>query len=337
MAIDLAKVEAALAFFLAPDEAHDWAVAVVEDMDAIGLELEVGLLSHQPLRQPLAGWCYHIKDTAFGPEKREEPVADTHKAGGFGLDLGSIHQLAKVCQIGRRLMSGRWPRCFKTDLLNPEEHLPTVEEIWWLGLWYEISHVEPNQRVFEGNKHDVDWQFRCGGSDGGTPVTTINLEVKLRSKDWKRHVDGPLYSTFHASNFETLAKKFSRKNPGQLNVVGMTIFGPVDVGVRQAAEKFLAETPTLDAIILWTMGGGHNEQWDYIAASSETRKILRVFFHHGDEFDRRSRGMFVVHLWQDREARVGARLLGKDFDPTTDLAGVDGYSTHAAKITPVQF
>lgn len=179
MPIHIEHVEAALGQLLPRKDAAEQARAVAEDMEAIELPLVVGPPSHQQLGRPAASWCYHVSGAAFGPEKLAEICPGTHKAGGFGLDLGNIYQLAEVCQIGRRLLGPRWSTRFKRQLRDGGEHLAIVEAIWWLGRWHAVTRVEANVHPFKGNHCDVDWRFRCGAAlDGLGPI--INLEVKLR-------------------------------------------------------------------------------------------------------------------------------------------------------------
>ena len=339
MAIDLPSVRSALAQLL-PEKADEHASALVEDMDMIGLPIVVSPPSHGQLSLPFAGWCYHVKGTQFGPEKLTEKPRDiTHHGAGFGLDLGNVHQLARVCQIGRALWGHGWSRRFKKDLCNGDKHLTTIEAIWWLGLWRLISHAKGDQKPFVGdNPKDVDWQFHCGAdATGEHRVTTVNLEVKLRQRDWMRLVDGIDYSSFTwQDNFQEIEGKFSGKNPGQLNVAGVTLFGLIDREVQRAADEFCKLHPTLDAVILWTPSSTPDYESNYIATMQpEVRSKLRLFFHGGDEVDRAYRQPYVVFPWYEREIRQARRLFGRDFDPASHPEKIDGYSTHFHKILPV--
>ncbi len=253
--------------------------------------------SHQQLSMPFAGWCYHVEGTNFSPENLYKQGPETYKAAGFGLNLGNIHHLAKACQIGRRVLGSKWYLHFKDELFRKGNHLTAVEEIWWLGMWDFVSGAKPNASPFAGNKTNVDWRFCCGFDAAGTkPLVTINLEVKLRSRDWRRIAYGADKHPFDRANFAEIPPKFTAINSGELNVAGVTILGPIDARAIKESERFVADTPYLHAAILWSMGGGANWQWNYIAAKTpETLSLLRRVFNGGDDFDRQTHMSYIVY------------------------------------------
>jgi len=85
-------------------------------------------------------------------------------------------------------------------------HISTVEELWWLGLWKTPVHVQRECAICIPYWSSVDWQFETQG-------VIINLEVKYRNHDWLQFVDFATYVGQLHSYFSTLTKKISGSKP----------------------------------------------------------------------------------------------------------------------------
>jgi hypothetical protein len=151
----------------------------------------------------------------------------------------------------------------------------------------------------------------------------VNLEVKLRPKDWKRVVDGQMYSVFHESFFEGIAEKFFIKRESELNLVGMTLLAPLDRESSQAAEWFLAQNDMIDRPIYWSTGmAGQPPEQFHLKPHARHAKLL---FRRKPEHDYRF--TLVLHPWMDREKRR-AKWLGIE----EDLSKIDGFRERVGRI-----
>jgi len=273
---------------LTPGEAAVRASMVVEDMHSIGFNLKVEPVLMGPVGMP----CYEICGSDFGQDEVESS-AQVYKAGGTGLNQGSLLRLSKACRIGRALLPGIWPQRFKRTLADPKQHLSTVEELLWLGLWRTPTEIEPAAKPFAECEKDIDWRFRSSGQ-------RINLEVKYRPKDWVRHADGPQNSKMFESYFEDIGPKFGGRLPGELNLAAITTPAAVQEDWRACALAYLQKTVNLDGILVWSLSPGEG------AASfeifSEQRGFIRLFFTEGDDEDRSSFGL-VRYPMRDPENR----------------------------------
>jgi len=67
-----------------------------------------------------------------------------------------------------------------------QNHLSTMEELWWLSLWKSPLHVQYECLFYAPSWRPVDWQFEIQG-------VAIDLEIKYRRFDWLRFVDPVAY------------------------------------------------------------------------------------------------------------------------------------------------
>ena len=278
---------------LSPDEARIRAIWLVEDMTKIGLRISVKAF---PVDDKIWVPYYEIPQSEFGQEQgsASEPVHDTLTAHGSGLNWGDLVRLSKVCKIGHTLIPGLWPHKFKAKLLG--EHNSCVHELLWLARFKNPKDIEPEPRPFAGCKKGPDWRFKSDSQP-------INLEVKYRPGDWVRQVDGAVFSPARPGLFYEVAEKFPTRNIGELNIVALTVLGPIEPSLLAATDRFLTATPTVDAVFIWSESPGNGPT---TAVQPADGNFARNFFNEGDVEDRCYIGV-IRHLWRKSEERRPVR------------------------------
>ena len=154
--------------------------------------------------------------------------------------------------------------------------------------------LEP--RPFRDCMKGPDWRFKSDSQP-------INLEVKYRPGDWVRQVDGPQFSPARPHMFYEVSKKFPIRNDGELNLVAVTVIGPIDSTLLAATDKFLSDTPTVDAVFFWSESPGDGPD---TAIRPPDSNFARSFFNEGDSEDRCYIGV-IRHLWRNSEERRSVR------------------------------
>jgi len=295
------------------EEANRRAKNVVADVEKLGITPTLNFL---PLQEESWIPYYTFGESDFALENLEKDIADTLKAVGLGLNWGDLHLLSHACELGRKLWGEDWVLSFRDKLRTFPDHIATIEELWWLSLWHSPSEIQREVCLGKNTNRTVDWRFKTCGQ-------LINLEVKLRPKDWKRVVDGQMYSVFHESFFEGISEKFPMRSEAELNLVGMTLLAPLDNETAEAAEKFLAKHELIDGIIFWSTGMADQspEQFHLKPRAGHARLLFRkpenYYF----------RSTLVIHPWMDREKRR-AKWLGIK----ADYSRIDGFQRKVGKI-----
>jgi len=205
-------------------------------------------------------------------------------AVGYGLNWGDLVTLSKVVQFGRQQWGEHWLRPFRERMKHFQNHLSTVEELWWLSLWKSPLHVQRECAFYVPSWRSVDWQFETQG-------IVINLEIKYHPHDWLRFVDPVAYINLLDSYFRTLAGKFPARVSGQINLVAMTLLGSLGARLRHRAVCFLASHPTVDGFLFWSIARRDLPGCECVLrpASEFVRELLRP----ADEEDR-WRNPFVI-------------------------------------------
>ncbi|RBP41429.1 hypothetical protein DES53_107261 [Roseimicrobium gellanilyticum] len=262
-------------------------------MMAIGFDLR---LHAAPFYKKLWIPYYELPTSDFGVESGEEGVADALTAHGIGLNWGDLVRLSKACKIGAMLLPGKWPRKFRDELLG-SQHNACIQQMLWLSRFKQPQDVEIEPRPFPGCKKRPDWRFRSSAQ-------VINLEVKYRSGDWIRRVDGSKYSPARAGPFDDIAPKFPLRHEGELNLVGLTVLAPIDTALVREADAFLERTPTIDAVFLWSEHHGEEPESVMRPAGNGFPKL---FYNDGDEEDRCHIGI-IRHVWRKSEERRNFKM-----------------------------
>jgi hypothetical protein len=192
-------------------------------------------------------WPYYVFTNYRTPPTDRNPVLRIRNAVvGYGLNWGDLVTLSKVVKFARQQWGEHWARPFQERMKHFQNHLSTVEELWWLSQWKSPLHVERECLFYAPSWRSVDWQFETQG-------VVINLEIKYHRYDWQRFVDPVAYINLLDSYFRTLAGKFPAKVAGQINLVAMTLLGSLGARLRHRAECFLAAHPTLDGFLFWSI------------------------------------------------------------------------------------
>lgn len=295
------------------NEAKQRAENVVSDIQKIGITPTLNFL---PIQEGCQLPFYTFGKSTFALDNLEKEVPDTWKAVGFGLNWGDLYLLSHVCEFGREIWGEDWVLRFRDKLKNFSDHIATIEELWWLSLWHSPSEIEHEYHLGGNTSNTVDWRFKTCGQ-------ILNLEVKLRPKDWKRAVDGPMYSTFRKSVFKDCVKKFCRKIDGELNFVGVTLLGPLDQQTTQVAETFLAENDMIDGVIYWSTGMANQlPERFHLKSHAQYAKLL---FRKPEHYYYRS--TLILHPWMDSEKRRAKRLGIKE-----DFFKIDGFQQQVGRI-----
>jgi hypothetical protein len=215
---------------------------------------------------------YEIPKSDFGKmynENLQGRHPEVYNGEGTGLNEGSIVRLSKACEIGRKHFGTEWPTRFKKALLNGTDHLSFLEELFWLDRWHHVTDIKHEATPFkmEGCSKGIDWRFESCDQ-------IINLEVKFRPKDWMRSVDGPVFNQVMPSFFDSVAEKFPKINHGELNLVAVSCMAPIDRSLREVTEQFLREQPTINGVLVWSMGGSANGP-AYEISSLNDRKLIQ--------------------------------------------------------------
>lgn len=206
------------------------------------------------------------------------------RAVGYGLNWGDLVTLSKVVKFARQMWGEYWVRQFRERMKHFGNHISTVEELWWLGLWKSPIHVQRECAFCAPYWRTVDWQFETQG-------VVINLEVKYRNHDWLRFMDLVSYMSQLDSYFDTLAEKFPAKVAGQVNLVGITLLGSLGALLRNRTRAFLESHPALDGFLFWSIARRDLPGCECVLRPSSgfVRELLRP----ADEEDR-WRNPFVI-------------------------------------------
>lgn len=206
------------------------------------------------------------------------------RAVGYGLNWGDLVTLSKVIKFARQTWGEYWVRQFRERIKHFGNHISTVEELWWLGLWKSPIHVQRECAFCAPYWRTVDWQFE-------TQDVVINLEVKYRNHDWLRFMDLVSYMSQLDSYFDTLTEKFPANVVGQVNLVGVTLLGSLGPLLRQRATAFLESHPALDGFLFWSIARLDLPGCECVLRPSS--EYVRELLRPADEEDR-WRNPFVI-------------------------------------------
>jgi hypothetical protein len=198
-------------------------------------------------RMPSEIWPYYIFENQPPPLDFICPATGVRTCAiGYGINWGDLVTLSKVVKFARQLWGEYWARPFRERMKHFNNHISTVEELWWLGLWKSPVHVQRECAFCAPYWRTVDWQFETQG-------VVINLEIKYRNRDWLRFVDLLSYRSQLDAYFDTLVEKFPAKVAGQVNLVGMTLLGSLGETLHNRVQTFLEKHPALDGFLFWSI------------------------------------------------------------------------------------
>ena len=228
---------------LDPREAYRRTRLVLEDVPRLRFPLRLRFMECGEGRV----WPYYVYAEARSEALpwRSVNVSPTMPVG-YGLNWGDLTTLSQVVTLARHLWGWHWVWCFRQRMSSMGNHLSFIEELWWLGRFESPRAIEQECCPFPGCIRTVDWQFETQG-------VVINLEVKYRPYDWLRWVDERRYASELSGYFDTVAEKFPRKIPGQVNLLAMTLLGALGPELRAKTTSFLEAHPVLDGVLFWSI------------------------------------------------------------------------------------
>jgi|JI10StandDraft_1071094.scaffolds.fasta_scaffold200276_3 hypothetical protein len=292
---------------LDPEAAIQRARMLVEDISWLGAP--VRLCWTGPTSREV--WPYYVfKNHTAPPEVFRLSSGVICKAVGYGLDWGDLVTFSKVVKLARRLWGRYWTRAFRERMKHFNNHISTIEEIWWLGLWESPTRIERECAYCAPYWRSVDWQFQTQG-------VIINLEVKYRAYDWLRYVDPAGYAKQLHRYFDGLAEKFPGRCAGQVNLVAMTLLGSLGDELRNRTEVFLQSHPAIDGFLFWSIARRDSLDCECILqpGSGFVRSLLRP----ADEEDR-WRNPFLICT--RHRPQTNGFAAWPDFDPLAKVAAV---------------
>lgn len=166
----------------------------------------------------------------------------TEWLGGTWMDTAPLTYLARVCEIGHRLLGENWIAPFKKRLSNRVDFLNVLNEVWRLGCWGNIANVTPSPKSEISG--DNDWLLAL--EDG----FSIRLQVKRRRNDLVRIIH-PTRAPYGL--FDKVSRRFSRSGDNQINVGAITIYAGITDAVLRAIDDFFIsdQSSHVDAVVLW--------------------------------------------------------------------------------------
>jgi hypothetical protein len=282
------KIAHLLMLRLPPDVAARRATQLVADMNSVGLTLAISVTraadeyQHRGLLVPVE---YNLHGAPWDINHRDPNFA----LDGSELDAGDLFHLARVCEIGRRLIPDLWPLKLKKGLASGEHHLNTLNEVWWLNRFKSPTDIV-NLDLVENDA--PDWSFKLHCHNLPLPV---RAEVKRRTKDIKRHIG--MKPKSKVGLFGDIAHKFPTRNPGGLNLAAITLYSEIDEHIREATCEWLRKTPTVDAVLLWSHQS-LNSAPAAIGARGDVESLLQDGMNHPDDEDMQAIGL-VRHPLSD--------------------------------------
>jgi hypothetical protein len=162
------------------------AAFLVEDLARFKMK-SLGLLPLESRPIPELGQNYTPVEYGFGPvrfdaENARDPFSvrrSVLEMSGTGLDRGDLLYLSKICELGRTLIPDYWFHSEELlrDISDPNKHISTLNEIWWLSVWIGFSErrLERECKISRDCSKKVDWRFALTSDK---QAWFVNLEVK---------------------------------------------------------------------------------------------------------------------------------------------------------------
>lgn len=215
----------------------------------------------------------------------------TSMSGG-GLDRECLLCFSKISEWAHAHIPHLWPMKLRKDLYDPNSHLDTVCEVWWLSRvvgadFKTVQHGVPALPGIPGGKN-FDWQVKLPSAG-----VTLNLEVKRRPGDIGRSIDVP--NLKWKSVFNDVDKFPAPAPPDLINVGCIRLFAPITGAVRQAARDWLAVTPGVSALALHAISPNDHESFAIITQPG--LEYISVLFSPPDHED----STYIAPFWFARD------------------------------------
>jgi len=280
--------------FLSPAQLEHRAKLVEADFKAIGLKYR---LTGQEI--PVPGWQGRLPYASYQLLGSQCDIDHAHRGdrrhtsmSGGGLDRECILYFSKVSEWAHAHIPQLWPNGLRHELCDPNSHLDTVCEVWWLSKivgadFNSVRHAVPATPGSKRGKN-FDWQVIIPAS-----AVTLNLEVKRRPGDIGRSIDVPKLKW--KSIFEDVDKFPEPAPPDVLNVGCIRLFGPISRDVRDAARAWLAVTPRVSGLVFHGPTSGAYE--DFAVITQPGLEYIKLFFNPPDHEDR----TYIAPFWFARD------------------------------------
>src|ERR1022692_4195063 len=280
--------------FLTPAQLDHRARLVEADFGAIGLKYQ---LECQNI--PVPGWTgmlpyasYQLIGSQCDINKAVRGDRRHTSMSGGGLDRECILYFSKVSEWAHANIPHLWPHRLANDLRDPNSHLDTVCEVWWLSriIGADFQSAEHAVPVDPTNLKGKNFYWRVQLRSMGV---TLNLEVKRRPGDIGRSVDVPKLKW--KSIFNDLDKFPDSEPPNRLNVGCVRLFAPISRDVRLAAAEWLMTSPRVSAVALHAPGIKDHESFAVIAQPG--LGYIEHLFSRPDHED----GTYIAPFWFARD------------------------------------
>jgi len=280
--------------FISPVQLEQRARLVDADFKDIGLKYQITCQ-----KIPVPGWSGMLPYASYQLLGSQCDINHAHRGdrrhtsmSGGGLDRECILYFSKVSEWAHANIPHLWPGALRKDLCDPNSHLDTLCEVWWLskvvGADFKSSrHGVPAEPGSTKGKN-FDWQVKLP-----TAGVMLNLEVKRRPGDIGRSIDVPKLKW--KSIFNDIDKFPEPAPPDVLNVGCIRLFGPISRDVHDAAREWLAVTPRVSALVFH--GPSVKAQEAFAVVAQPGLEFIKLFFHPPDHED----STHVAPFWFARD------------------------------------
>lgn len=233
--------------FLSKERIDARAALVESDFAAVGLKYSLACQNipvpqHRGMVLPYAS--YHLIgsecdiDHAVSGDRRHTSM------GGGGLDRECLLYFSKISEWAHAHIPHLWPAKFRDDLRDPNKHLNTLAEVWWLArcVGADFKTADYSVPVDQAQPQGKNFDWRVKLSSG----VTLSLEVKRRLGDMARAIDVPKFKW--KTVFDDLAKFPPATPPDRLNVGCIRLFGSISRDVVLSAKQWLEANQLVSAL-----------------------------------------------------------------------------------------
>jgi hypothetical protein len=294
------------------------AKAIYDVLTAIGM---VQFKIEQPIGIPLPGTdnLFPLVQYTFGCLGRSVEMAQNpwavkksiNEMEGTGVDREDIQYFAKVCDIGQTLIPHLWPayQTITNGLIEPDTHLNTLNEVWWLARWSGIdwSATQSEHPMGPKSPHQrktVDWRLRSLDN------WAINIEVKNFSRAQADRTYKKTPSFYRANGLTHKGEpdaddprlKFRQSAGREINVLAVTRHDEISNEFEGWVEDFLdassfppnipeiERADKIDAVVVWSRAdrrrGGWRRFFPRFRDISAKREVLMRLLIEPDYEDR---------------------------------------------------
>lgn len=276
--------------FLSPAQLEHRAKLVEADFNQVGLKHRIACQ-----KIPVPGWrgalpyaSYELLGSQCDINQAVSGDRRHTSMSGGGLDRECLLYYSKVAEWAHAHIPQLWPGKLKAELRDPNSHLDTVCEVWWLSRvvgadFQSVLHGVPVDTANAGGKN-FDWQVRLPSAG-----VTLNLEVKRRPGDIGRFIDVPKFKW--KTIFNDLDKFPPASPPDVVNVGCIRLFAPISRPVIEAGHEWLKTSPNVSAVVFHAPSPGERES--FVVVTQPGLGYIEHFFARPDRED----NTYVAPFW----------------------------------------